>query len=222
MLASIRDRSARQPPGPPKRLALASCNASLAFAFTGCSGRRGLVLHDLRLGLVRGLLRQAEVSVRAFLDRLHHCTGRLRLRSDDRELREQGEFTGACGLAPCVLRFIKCALVSITGRSVATTATELLTRTRSTLCEWLVPWARLARLPRSSAVFRLSRDGPRAAAASGKGTAPSEKGRPAYRSCSKVARLAGGVTPRNSKRGVAGEGRGNSTAPAATGAAAGH
>ena len=75
MLANIRDRSARQPPGPPKRLALALCNAwlaaSLAFAFTGCSGRRGLVLHDLRLGLVRGLLRQAEVSVRAFLDGLH-------------------------------------------------------------------------------------------------------------------------------------------------------
>ena len=71
MLANIRDGSARQPPGPPKRLALALCTTSLACAFTGCSGRRGLVLHDLRLGLVRRLLRQAEVSVRAFLDRLH-------------------------------------------------------------------------------------------------------------------------------------------------------
>ena len=95
MLANIRDRSARQSPGPPKRLALALCNASLAFAFTGCSGRRGLVLHDLRLGLVRGLLRQAEVSVRAFLDRLQHCTGWLRLRGDDREPLDQGDFTGA-------------------------------------------------------------------------------------------------------------------------------
>ena len=62
-----------QPPGPLEcsRPALALCNASssssLAFAFTGRSGRRGLVLHDLLLGLVRGLLRLAEVAVRAFL-----------------------------------------------------------------------------------------------------------------------------------------------------------
>ena len=71
MLANIRDPTARQPPGPQKRLALALCSASLAFVFTGCSGRSRLVLHDLRLGLVPRLLRQAEVSVRAFLDRLH-------------------------------------------------------------------------------------------------------------------------------------------------------
>jgi hypothetical protein len=86
-----------QPPGPLEysRPALALCNASLAFAFTGRSGRRGLVLHDLRLGLVRRLLRQAEVSVRAFLDRLQHCTGWLRLHSDDREPHDPYEFTGA-------------------------------------------------------------------------------------------------------------------------------
>ncbi len=99
MLANIRDRSARQPPGPPKRLALALCNASLAFAFTGCSGRRGLVVHDLRLGLVRRLLRQAEVSVRAFLD--IHSTDFSTARAGygcaamTEKLREQGEFTGA-------------------------------------------------------------------------------------------------------------------------------